>query len=112
MLNTKDDVASILTAMHDINKATENSHVKTNIVHTLHRMQKVGVLSPACFRDLLMPDEVQAALKLADSANKKPWYNIPRAKFLDYIYSVSTNLFPFSSFSDDCKFRTCTSLCN
>ena len=112
VLNTKDDVASILTAMHDINKATENSHVKTNIVHTLHRMQKVGVLSLACFRDLLTPDEVQAALKLADSADKKPWYNIPRAKFLDYIYSVSTNLFPFSSFSSDCEFRTCTSLCN
>ena len=76
--------------MHDINKATENSHIKTNIVHTLHRMQKVGVLSPMCFRDLLTPDEVQAALKLADSVDKKPWYNIPRAKFLDYIYSVST----------------------
>ena len=90
VLNTKDDVASILTTMHDINKATENSHVKTDIVHTLHRMQKVGVLSPICFRDLLTPDEVQAALKLADSVDKKPWYNIPRAKFLDYIYSVST----------------------
>ena len=32
-----------------------------------------------------MPDEVQAALKLADSMDKKPWYSILRAKFLDYI---------------------------
>ena len=112
VLNTKDDVASILIEMHDINKATENSHVKTNIVHTLHRMQKVGVLSLACFCDLLTPDEVQAALKLADSVDKKPWYNIPRAKFLDYIYSVSTKLFLFNFFSGECEFRTCTSLCN
>ena len=31
-----DDVTSILTAMHGINRSTENSHVKSNIVHTLH----------------------------------------------------------------------------
>ena len=43
VLRMKDDVASILMAMHDINKASENSHVKTNLVHTLHQMQKVGV---------------------------------------------------------------------
>ena len=80
--------------MHDINKATKNSHVKTNLVHTLHRMQKVGVLSPICFRDLLTLDEVQAAMKLANSVDKKPWYSIPHAKFLDYIYSVSTKSAP------------------
>ena len=51
VLNTKDDVASILTAMHDINKATKNSHVKTNLVHTLHRMQKVGALPVLSFHD-------------------------------------------------------------
>ena len=44
VLKTREDVASILTAMHDINKAIENSHVKTNFVHTLHCMQKVRPL--------------------------------------------------------------------
>ena len=36
VIRMKEDPASILTAMHDINCATENSHVKTNLVHTLH----------------------------------------------------------------------------
>ena len=51
VLNTKNGVASILTPMHDINKVTENSHVRTNLVHTLHRMQKVGTLPVISFRD-------------------------------------------------------------
>ena len=38
VLHMKGNVTNSLTAMHDINKATENSHVKTNLVHILHRM--------------------------------------------------------------------------
>ena len=92
VLNTKDDVASILTAMHDINKATENSHVKTNLVHTLHRMQKMGTPPVLSFRDWLTPEELLATQKQAESTgDKKPWYPIPRAKFLNYIYSVSSS---------------------
>ena len=76
--------------MHDINKATKNSHVKTNLVHTLHRMQKVGLLPVASFKDMLTAEELQVAQKQADSMeSKKPWYPIPRVKFLDYIYSIS-----------------------
>ena len=93
VLNTKDDVASILIAMHDINNATKNLHVKTNLVHTPHRMQKVGMLLVTSFRDWLTPDELLAMQKQAKSTgDKKPWYPIPRAKFLDYIYSVSTSI--------------------
>ena len=44
VLSILDNVTNILTTMHDINRATENSHVKSNVVHTLHRMQKVGTL--------------------------------------------------------------------
>ena len=93
VLNTKDDVASILIAMHDINNAIENSHVKTNLVHTLHRMQKVEVLPVLSFRNWLTPEELVAAQKQAESTgDKKPWYPILRAKFLDYIYSVSISI--------------------
>ena len=60
---TKNDVTSILTAMHDINKATENSHVRTNLVHTLHRMQKVGTLPPSSFKTLLTPEELKSAIE-------------------------------------------------
>ena len=91
ILKTREDVASIFTAMHDINKATENFHVKTNFVHTLHRMQKVGLLPVSSFHDLLSTEEIIAAKKIAESVgDKKPWYPIPRSKFLDYIYSVSS----------------------
>ena len=36
VIRTKEDPASILTARHNINRATENSHMKTNLVHILH----------------------------------------------------------------------------
>ena len=82
--------------MHDINKATENSNVETNFVHTLHRMQKVGLLPVSSFHDLISVEEMIIAKKVADSVGeKKPWYPIPRLKFLDYIYSIS-----FSSISN------------
>ena len=85
---TKNDIKSILTAMHDINKATENSYIKTNLVHTLHRMQKVGTLLPSNFKTLLTSEELKSALEQTESKGAKPWYNIPRAKFLEYIHSV------------------------
>ena len=76
--------------MHDINKATENSHVKTNLVHTLHRMRKVGRLEVSNFKDLLSPEEMTAAAEREkDEKDTSPWYILPRAKFLEYIYNVS-----------------------
>jgi hypothetical protein len=36
LLKTMDSVTNALTSMHNINKATKNSHVKSNLVHTLH----------------------------------------------------------------------------
>ena len=88
VISTKNDVTSILMAMHDINKATENSHVRTNLVHTLHRMQKVGTLPPSSFKALLTPEELKSAIEQAESKGAKSWYTIPRAKFLEYIHSV------------------------
>ena len=79
---------SALTTMHHINKATENSHVKTNLVHTLLQMRKVGTLE-INFKDLLTLDEMAVASKLAKDKNKnKSWYNLLQAKFLEYIYSI------------------------
>jgi hypothetical protein len=79
--------------MHDINKATENSHVKSNLVHILHQMQKVGVLPLSEFKHILIAEELeQARLQAMSTAEKKPWYRIPRAKFLEYLHRVSTDL--------------------
>ena len=52
-------MADTLTTMHDISKATENSHVKSNLVHILHRMQKVGVLPLSEFKHILIAEELE-----------------------------------------------------
>ena len=89
VLQTKGNVANSLTAMHDINKAIENSHVKTNLVHTLHNMRKVGRLEVSNFKDLLLLEEMMATVKREkDEKDTGPWYILPWAKFLEYIYSV------------------------
>ena len=102
VLHTLDNVTSVLTAMHDINRrATKNSHVKTNLVHTLHRMQKVETLPVEEFKGVLSPDKLIVAKNATESINQnKPWYNIPRAKFLEYIHSIRTqclHLFQYHS---------------
>jgi hypothetical protein len=89
LLKTVDSVTDALTSMHDINKSTENSHVKSNLVHTLHRMQTVGKLGFMEFKDWLNPEELEAARIENSKPDKKTWYPIPRARFLEYLYSVS-----------------------
>ena len=102
VLRTLDNVTNVLIAMHDINRATKNSHVKTNLVHTLHRMQKVGTLLVDEFKCILSAEEIQTAKNsLLSNKENKPWYNIPCAKFLEYIHSVSIQspLFSISALS-------------
>ena len=75
--------------MHDINKATENSHVKTSLVHILHRMKKVGRLEVSNFKDLLTLEEMTvAAEREKDEKDTSLWYILSQEKFLEYIYSV------------------------
>ena len=66
VLHTYDDMTSILMAMYNINRLTKNFHVKTNIVYTLHHVQKVGTLPLSNFKDLLSPTEMASAMKLLD----------------------------------------------
>jgi hypothetical protein len=75
--------------MHNINKATENSHVKSNLVHMFHRIQKVGQLSLIEFKDILTLEEMEQAKLELQKPEKRTWIPIPRAKFLEYIHSVS-----------------------
>jgi hypothetical protein len=51
----------LLNAMHDINKSIENSHVKINIVYTLHRVK-------------------QEIAEASDDATRKYYEEIPKAK--------------------------------
>ena len=69
--------------------------MKTNLVHTLCRMQKVGTLPVDEFKSIQSTEEIQAAKNaLLSNKENKPWYNIPRAKLLEYIHSIS-NQSPF-----------------
>jgi hypothetical protein len=90
LLRTKDAVTDALTSMHDINKATENSHVKSNLIHTLHRMQTVGKLDLVEFKDILTAEEYEQAKADNAKGEKKTWYHIPRSRLLEYLHSVSS----------------------
>jgi hypothetical protein len=97
LLKTMDSITDALTSMHDINKATENSHVKSNLVHTLHRMQTVGKLDLIEFKGFLTHDEYEQAKAENAKAEKRTWYHIPRSRFLNYLHSVSLLTFmPYS----------------
>jgi hypothetical protein len=89
LLRTGDSVTDTLTSMHDINKSTENSHVKSNLVHTLHRIQTVGKLDVMEFKDWLTLEELEAAKIENSKLEKKTWYPLPRIYFLEYLYSIS-----------------------
>ena len=102
VIKKKEDVTLVLTAIYDTNCATENSHVKTNLVHTLHRMQKIEQLEVSKFSTLLSPDKMATAKKAADALkDNKPWYTLPRAKFLEYIHSISALFHQI----DSCRIR-------
>jgi hypothetical protein len=71
VLDSKNGITDCLTAMHDINKATENSHMKSNLVHILHRMQKIGSLPAREFKSLLTLEDFEQALAHAESTSEK-----------------------------------------
>jgi hypothetical protein len=97
LLKTIDSITDALTSMHDINKATENSHVKSNLVHTLHRMQTVGKLDLIEFKGFLTHDEYEQAKAENAKAEKRTWYHIPQSRLLNYLHSVSLLTFmPYS----------------
>ena len=78
-----------MTSMHDINRLTENSHVKSNLIHTLHRIQTVDKLDVMEFKDWLTPEELEATKIENSKPEKMTWYPLPRIHFLEYFYSIS-----------------------
>ena len=65
-------------------RQTENSHVKTNLVHTLYWVQKYGVLELEKFEELLSPEEERTCL----ANSKKSWYSMPLEVFTSFIFKV------------------------
>ena len=65
-------------------KHTENSHIKTNLVHTLYRVQKYGLMEVDKFQELLSANEVKACQQQAC----KIWYKMPLEVFTSFIFQV------------------------
>ena len=63
---------------------TEDSHVKTNIVHILLRVQNYGLMSIDQFNDILSP----ADFKKCRKSQKKTWYTLPLHVFTNFIFQV------------------------
>ena len=63
----------------------EHSHVKTNLVHQLYRVQTIGSLSNENLKNLLTPDQYKKYITKTIAT----WYLLTRDLFLDYLYNVS-----------------------
>ena len=99
LINTKDAVTNALISMHDSNKATENSHVKSNLIHTLHWMQTVGKLDLVEFKNIMTAQEYKQAKADNAKTDKKTWYHIPQSRFLEYLHSISSLCFSLIAFT-------------
>ena len=67
-----------------IARQKEKSHVKTNLVHTLYRVQKYGNLELEKFKELLSLEEERACL----ANSRKSWYSMPLEVFTSFIFKV------------------------
>ena len=66
-------------------RSVEDSHVKTNLVHTLYQVQKFGTMEIEKFADLLKPGERKRCLQNRVS---KKWYTISQEVFTSFIFRV------------------------
>ena len=65
-------------------RQTEDSHVKTNIVHTMFRVQKFGLMSFDMFKDILSHVDLKSCKKL----RAKTWYSLSLNVFTNFTCQV------------------------
>lgn len=80
ILEIKGKIGDVMHAMHDINQHTENSFIKTNLVHTLYRVQKYGVLPLDKFAEHLSLTEMAQCT----SSSRKSWFTMSVEVFTSY----------------------------
>ena len=73
-------------------RQTDNSHVKTNLVHTLYQVQKYRNLELEKFKELLSSEEERACL----ANSRKSWYSMPLEVFTSFIFKVHSPSFGHS----------------
>ena len=68
---------------------TEDSHVKTNTVHTLFRVQKYGLMPLEQYNDILTASDIKRCKK--SQHVKKTWYTLNLHVFTSFIFQVIDN---------------------
>lgn len=63
----------------------ENSHVKSNLVHSLYRVSQVGQYPLEYFKDLLSAEDY---LKCKNKKASKAWYPLTTDVFVRFICKV------------------------
>lgn len=78
--------AFVLTiCLISMTRLTEHSHVKTNMIHMLHRINSFGQLPLLDFKSLLTEDEYKRC------ENRKPpfsWHPLTKDVFITFLYTV------------------------
>jgi hypothetical protein len=67
-------------------RSTEYSHVKTNVVHTLHRVKAVGSQPLESFKDLFTEEEFRRCSQSPHS--RKIWFKLTTNVFVAFFFSV------------------------
>jgi len=67
-------------------RSTGDSHVKTNLVHTLYCVQKYGLLPLEKFVEMLRPSEKKRCV--AVQPGRKHWYSMPIEVFMAFVFQV------------------------
>ena len=75
-----------LTSISDYSRSTENLHVKTNKVHTLHRIKATGLQPLESFKDILTPEEYSKCE--SNPMRGKTWYPLAANVFVAFLFRV------------------------
>jgi hypothetical protein len=73
--------------MHWLFRSIEHSHVKTNIVHRLHRVKAFGSQPLESFKDMLTANEYRKCE--ANPQIGKSWYSLTTDVFISFLFRVS-----------------------
>ena len=74
-----------------IGRHTEDSHVKTNTVHTLFRVQKYGLMPLEQYQDILTPADIKRCKRSQNT--KKTWYTLNLHVFTHFIFQVKYQIY-------------------
>ena len=70
-----------------LSRSTKNSHVKTNMVHTLHRIKATGMQLLESFKEMLIEEEYRKCL--TNTMRTKTWYQLTAEVFVSFLFWVS-----------------------